>query len=156
KPLDYWEWARHEDVVSNDSYPDPIDPASPMLAAMAGDLMRSLGNGRQWVLMEQTPSRVNWRSHNALKRPGQMRLWSMQAVARGADGVLMFQWRAARAGAEKFHGAFVAHGGVTSSRVWNEVVELGQELRGLDEIVGARVIADVAMVIDWHNWWALE
>ncbi len=156
KPLDYWEWARHEDVVSNDSYPDPADSASPMLAAMAGDLMRSLGNGRPWILMEQTPSRVNWRSHNALKRPGQMRLWSMQAIAHGADGVMMFQWRAAKAGAEKFHGAFMSHGGITGSRVWNEVVELGQELRGLDEVIGARTPAEVAIVMDWHNWWALE
>jgi beta-galactosidase len=156
KPLDYWTWARHEDVVSNDSYPDPADPRAPMDAAMTHDLMRSLGGGRPWMLMEQTPSQVNWRAHNVLKRPGQMRLWSMQAVARGADGVLMFQWRAARAGAEKFHGAMVPHGGTADSRVWREVVELGQELRRLDELVGARTLADVAIVFDWENWWGLE
>lgn len=156
KPLDYWEWARHEDVVSNDSYPDPADASAPMLAAMTHDLMRSLGNGRPWVVMEQTPSRVNWRAHNLLKRPGQMRLWSMQAVAHGADGVLMFQWRAAKAGAEKFHGAFVGHGDRTHSRVWNEVVQLGNELRVLDELVGTQTPAEVAILMDWHNWWALE
>jgi beta-galactosidase len=156
KPLDYWEWARHEDMISNDSYPDPADASAPMFAAMADDLMRSLGEGKPWMVMEQTPSRVNWRAHNALKRPGQMRLWSMQAIARGADGVLMFQWRAAKAGAEKFHGAFVGHGGTAHSRIWNEVVNLGQELRQLDEILGARTPAEVAIVVDWHNWWALE
>ena len=31
---------------------------------MGYDLMRSLGGGRPWVLMEQVTSQVNWRSHN--------------------------------------------------------------------------------------------
>src|SRR5204863_229914 len=53
KPLDYWKWARSEDIVSNDSYPDPSDDRSGMRAAMAGDLMRSLGHGKPWILMEQ-------------------------------------------------------------------------------------------------------
>ncbi|MEU5673870.1 beta-galactosidase, partial [Micromonospora sp. NPDC047753] len=37
---------------------------------------------------------------------------------RGADGVLFFQWRASRAGAEKFHSALVPHAGpATTSRI---------------------------------------
>ena len=31
------------------------------------------------------------------KRPGLMRLWAFQALAHGSDGVMFFQWRAARA-----------------------------------------------------------
>lgn len=156
KPLDYWKWARREDVVSHDSYPDPADPDAPMLASAAYDLMRSLGGGRPWLLMEQTPSQINWRAHNVLKRPGQMRLWSLQAVARGADGVLAFQWRASRAGAEKFHGGMVPHVGTERSRVWREVAELGADLTRLDAVVGAGVTAQVAIVFDWESWWGLE
>lgn len=156
KPLDYWKWAEREDVVSHDSYPDPTDPDAPVRAAMAGDLMRSLGHGQPWVLMEQTPSRVNWRPVNVAKAPGQMRLWSFQAVARGADGVMFFQWRQSRAGAEKFHSAMVPHGPPESSPTWHEVVRLGSELRRLDVVCGNRVQADVAIVLDWESWWALE
>jgi len=156
KPLDYWKWAEREDVVSNDSYPDPSDPLSGMRAAMAGDLMRSLGRGRPWILMEQTSSRVNWREVNVAKAPGQMRLWSYQAMARGADGVMFFQWRQSRAGAEKFHSAMVPHGAVESSPVWQDVKRLGNELRRLDAVVGSRVQAEVAIVFDWESWWALE
>ena len=156
KPLDYWKWAEREDVVSHDSYPDPADPAAPARAAMAADLMRSLGRGRPWVLMEQTPNRVNWREVNVAKAPGQMRLWSHQAVARGADGIMFFQWRQSRAGAEKFHSAMVPHGPVESSPTWQEVVRLGSELRRLDLISGSRVHADVAILFDWESWWALE
>ena len=76
--------------------------------------------------MEQTTSRVNWRDVNVAKAPGQMRLWSYQAVARGADGVMFFQWRQSRAGAEKFHSAMVPHGPVESSPAWKEAKQLGQ------------------------------
>ncbi len=156
KPLDYWKWAEREDIVSDDVYQDPLDPDAGMASAMAGDLMRSLGRGRPWVLMEQTTSRVNWREINAAKAPGQMRLWSLQAVAHGADGVMFFQWRQSRAGAEKHHSAMVPHGPVETSPTWHEVVRLGSELKLLDELCGARVQADVAIVFDWESWWALE
>jgi len=156
KPLDYWKWAEREDVVSNDSYPDPADPDAHVGAAMAGDLMRSLGRGRPWLLMEQTPNRVNWRPVNVAKAPGQMRLWSLQAVARGADGVMFFQWRQSRVGAEKYHSAMVPHGPPESSPIWQEVVQLGADLHRLDAVRGNRVHAEVAILLDWESWWALE
>jgi beta-galactosidase len=156
KPLDYWKWAEREDIVSLDSYPDPSDPHSSMRAAMVGDLVRSLGRGRPWILMEQTPRRVNWREINVAKAPGQMRLWSLQAVARGADGVMFFQWRQSRAGAEKHHSAMVPHGSHEQSPTWKDVVQLGGELARLDAVCGSRTHADVAVLLDWESWWALE
>lgn len=155
KPLDYWKWAAREDLVSNDNYPDPSEPAWMIESAMSCDLMRSLKHGEPWLLMEQAPTNVNWRQRNATKPPGVMRLGSYQAVARGANGVMFFQWRASRAGAEKFHSGMVPHVG-TDSRVWREVKGLGQELRGLDALLPSRVHAEVAIVFDWDNWWALE
>jgi beta-galactosidase len=156
KPIDQWKWAAREDIVSVDSYPDPDDPESGLLAAMNGDVMRSLGQGRPWILMEQTPSRVNWRPVNAAKPPGVMRLWSLQAVARGADGVLFFQWRQSRAGAEKWHSAMLPHGAPEHSPVWHEVKALGADLGKLDDVAGSRVGAEVAILHDWESWWALE
>lgn len=155
KPLDYWTWAREEDLISNDSYPDPAEPTAHVQAAATHDLVRSLGGGRPWVLMEQAPSRVNWRRRNVAKTAGQMRLWSYQAIARGADGVLFFQWRASRAGAEKFHGGMLPHAG-TLAPSWNEVVQVGREIATLGEVAGTRVMAQAAIVFDWPNWWALE
>jgi beta-galactosidase len=155
KPLDYWKWARKEDVVSHDHYPDPADPEAHVGAAMSYDLMRSLGGGRPWLLMEQSPGHVNWRERNLTKSPKQMRLWSYQAVARGADGVMFFQWRASKAGAEKFHAGMLPHGG-TETRVWREVAELGRELAAFGELDGATSSAEVAILFDWNSWWALE
>lgn len=159
KPVDYWAWAPHVDIVSDDTYPDPADPASPSYAAMVRDLMRSLGGGAPWILMEQSPSAVNWRSRNAPKAPGQMRAWSYQSVARGADGILFFQWRQSKAGSEKFHSGMVPHGG-TDTRVWREIEQLGGELARLSGpeagVEGRGVPSSVAIALDWHSWWAIE
>jgi beta-galactosidase len=155
KPLDYWQWAAREDVVSLDLYQDPGDPLAHIDAALNYDLMRSLGAGRPWLLMESATSQVNWRPHNLPKQPGQMRLWSHQAVARGSNGVMFFQWRASKAGAEKFHSGMVPHAG-TDTRTWREVVALGRELAQLGTVLPTRVRAEVAIVFDWESWWALE
>jgi beta-galactosidase len=155
KPLDYWTWAGREDLVTLDSYPDPADPEAHVDAALNYDLARSLRGGRPWLLLEHATSAVNWREVNVPKRPGLMRLWAYQAVARGSDGVMFFQWRASRAGSEKFHSAMLPHLG-TSSRGWQETVRLGHELRELGEIAGTSSHAEVAFLFDWESWWALE
>jgi beta-galactosidase len=155
KPLDYFAWARELDVVSTDNYPDPADPDSAALSAMHYDLVRSLNKDVPWVVMEQTSARVNWRERNVPKSPGQMRALSYQALARGAEGVLFFQWRASQAGAEKFHSAMVSHAG-QASPVWAEVAGLGRELAGPLPWSTAEVPARAAMVFSWPNWWALE
>ena len=143
KPLDYFDWASELDVVSTDNYTDPRRPEWAMQSAMHYDLVRSLNKEIPWMVMEQTSSRVNWRPHNAAKVPGQMRAMCYQAVARGATGLLFFQWRASRAGAEKFHSAMLSHSGVASP-VWEEVAALGRELARLGSFEGASVEARVA------------
>ena len=155
RPMDYWKLAASEDIVSNDCYPDTSLPNWMVDSGMGCDLMRSLGGGRPWLLMEQAPTHVNWRQRNATKRPGIMRLGSYQAMARGADGIMFFQWRASLAGAEKFHSAMLPHVG-TDSRVWREVSSLGAELKKLDGVLSSRVQAETVILFDWENWWALE
>lgn len=153
--VDYWSFAGEQDVVSNDCYPEPGNPRTPALTALTHDLMRGLGGGRPWVLMEQATSAVNWRPHNLPKPPGQFRLESLQAVARGADGLCYFQWRASRFGSERFHAAMVPHAG-PDTRLHAAVREHGRELRRLASVAGTPVPARVAMVFDWESWWALE
>lgn len=155
KGVDYFKFAKSEDVVSQDSYPDTFDPDWMAHAGMVCDLIRSVGERRPWILMEQATSQVNWRQRNAVKRPGVMRLGSYQAIARGADGIMFFQWRQSKAGAEKHHSGMVPHGG-TDTRVWREVKALGNELPKLDSVLTSQVKAEVAILMDWNNWWALE
>ncbi|MFF0426150.1 beta-galactosidase [Streptomyces sp. NPDC004520] len=154
RELDYWKWAAAEDLVSDDAYPDPADPRSPVKAALGYDLMRSLKRG-PWLLLESAPSAVSWRPVNVPKDPGVMRLHSLQALAHGSDGVMFFQWRQARYGPEKFHSAMLPHGG-TRTRQWRETVALGADVRRLAEIAGSTTEAEVALLLDWDSWWGLE
>ncbi|HTV12215.1 MAG TPA: beta-galactosidase [Acidimicrobiales bacterium] len=155
KPIDYFKWASQMDVVSTDNYPDTADPEWPLQTAMHYDLVRGLNKQVPWMVMEQTPSRVTWHCPNVPKRPGHMRAMSYQALARGAGGLMFFQWRASRSGAEKFHSAMVPHSG-TASPVWAEVAALGNELAALEDFSALPVEAKVAVLFSWPNWWALE
>jgi beta-galactosidase len=155
--LDQFAWAKHLDVTSWDSYPDPVFKDKEVACNAAGhDLTRSTGGGKPFMLLEQVTSQVNWRGVNMLKPPGMMRAYSWQSVARGADAVMFFQWRASQSGAEKYHGALVPHVGTGNSRVWREVCELGGELQACREIADSRVKTRVGMLFDWSNWWAVE
>jgi len=153
--LDYFEWAKYLDVVSWDNYPSLDTPVS--FTAMTHDLMRGLKSGQPFMLMEQTPSQQNWQPYNSLKRPGVMRLWSYQAVARGADTVMFFQLRRSVGACEKYHGAVIEHVGHENTRVFRECAELGAELGRLgDRLLDAKSRAKVGIVYDWENRWATD
>lgn len=154
KGLDYFKWAKEMDVISWDNYPSYNTPWS--MTAMRHDLMRGLKNA-PFMLMEQTPSQQNWQPYNSLKKPGQMRAQSYQTVAHGADTVQFFQLRRSVGACEKFHGAVISHAGTDNTRVFREVTELGKELEKLgDRIIGASNPAEVGIIFDWDNYWALE
>ncbi|WP_432163638.1 beta-galactosidase [Streptomyces tendae] len=152
---DAWRWAEEEDVVSVDLYPDPRDPFGAQEGALVQDMTRSQARG-PWMLMEQAAGPVNWRGVNHPKPRGLNRLWSLQAVARGADAVCYFQWRQSRQGAEKFHSGMVGHAG-ERGRTHQEVVELGADLARLGpHVAGGTVGSDIAVLHDWHAWWAAD
>jgi beta-galactosidase len=157
--MDYWSWAPQMDIVSNDHYLDGRLDRPTVELSWSADVTRNLaarsrgGPGSPWFLMEHSTSAVNWQPVNLAKAPGQLVRNSLTHLARGADGIAFFQWRASLAGAEKFHSALVPHAG-TDTKVWREVVELGELLGRLDEVRGTSVTAQVALVFDWQSQWA--
>ncbi|MBC2902771.1 beta-galactosidase [Streptomyces cupreus] len=152
--LDYWRWAPKLDLVSNDHYLQSADPESEIDIALSGDLVRSLAGG-PWLLMEHSTGAVNWQPVNRAKGPGELRRNALAHVARGADGIAYFQWRAAKAGAEQWHSAMLPHTG-TDSQIWRDVVQLGADLKALAEVRGSVAPAEVAIVWDWNSRWAME
>lgn len=154
KGLDYFKWAKEMDIVSWDNYPAYNTPWSE--TAMRHDLMRGLKN-QPFMLMEQTPSQQNWQTYNSLKRPGQMRAQSYQTIAHGADTIQFFQLRRSKGACEKFHGAVISHSGSEETRVFQECSQLGAELAALgSQLLGADNPAQVGILFDWDNYWALE
>jgi beta-galactosidase len=174
EPLDYFKWARELDFVSIDSYPDwhtyltdpaeysengmilPDDAFTGQRTAVSYALTRSLKK-QPFLLMESTPSMVNWKACNTLKRPGMHALSSLQAVANGADSVQYFQWRKSLGSSEKFHGAVVGHMYGSDTRVFREVSALGARLEKLaPKVLGTVNRPRAAILFDWDNMWAVD
>ncbi len=158
--LDYSRFAKHVDVVSWDAYPTWHNDweTTANLALKVGfinDLFRSLKQ-QPFLLMESTPSAVNWHPVNKAKRPGMHLLSSLQMIAHGSDSVLYFQWRKSRGSSEKFHGAVVDHDRSEQNRVFQEVAQVGRTLEQLDAVVGTTRPAEVGILYDWENNWALN
>ena len=158
--FNYFRWAKELDIISWDSYPDWHSGADELWTAArtaaAHSLMRSLKK-KSFLLMESTPSVVNWRQINRLKRPGMHALSSLQAVACGSDSVQYFQWRKSRGSSEKFHGAVVDNRNGADTRVFREVARLGERLEKIaPKVVGTCNRPRIAMVFDWENWWAVQ
>ncbi|WP_405551375.1 beta-galactosidase [Streptomyces sp. NBC_01171] len=155
KKVDGYAFAPECDLVSVDHYLTAADPEGHIDLALNADLARGMAGGAPWLLMEHSASAVNWQPVNVAKRPGELRRNSLTHLARGADGIMFFQWRQSTAGAEKWHSAMLPHGG-TDTRIWHEVRALGAELSALAEVAGTRVRGEVALLFDWPTWWALE
>ncbi|TMR91371.1 beta-galactosidase [Nonomuraea basaltis] len=153
--MDCWAFAAELDVVSTDHYLVGARAEPHIDLAFAADYARSLNGGRPWLLMEHSTSAVNWQPRNLAKAPGELRRNSLQHLARGADGIMFFQWRASRAGAEKWHSAMLPHAG-TNTKIFREVAALGAELAGLSDVVGSTVKADVAILLDHSSVWAQD
>jgi beta-galactosidase len=153
--VDAWSWARETNVVAVDHYLASTGPAGLADIAFCADWARGVGGGRPWLLMEQAPSVVVEDGLMVHREPGRMLRDSLGYVARGADSVLFFQWRASRAGAEMYHPALVPHGG-PDTRIFTEAAELGAALRRLAEVAGSVVTADAAVLADTGSRWALE
>lgn len=158
--LNYEKFSKHVDILSWDSYPAWHNDweTTKDLATKVGfinDLYRSLKQ-QPFLIMECTPSGVNWHNVNKAKRPGMHTLASMQLLAHGSDSVLYFQWRKSRGSSEKFHGAVVDHDNSEENRVFKEVSQVGEILDKIKEIKGSMKQSKVAIIYDWENDWALK
>lgn len=155
KDMDYSAWAEQLSLVSNDHYLREGDHEPHIELALSADVVRGISGGHPWMMMESATSAVNWGQVNQPTSPGEMRRHAMSNVARGADAICFFQWRASRAGAEKFHSAMLPHAG-PATRVFTEICRLGAELDLLGEVATSTIDADVAILHDWPSWWASE
>lgn len=154
----YFKFKDELDVISWDSYPQWTPGNNADQAADVGlwhDVMRSIKD-QPFLLMESTPSTTNWTPVSRLKRPGMHMAQSMQAVAHGSNSVQYFQFRKSRGSQEKFHGAVVDHCGRTDTMEFKDVKSVGERLEAIDAIYNSHVNAEVALIYDTENRWAID
>ena len=158
--VNYFELGRLLDRSSWDNYPvwtgDDRDAGVTEHAAFCHDLMRCVCGDKPFMVMESSPSAVNWQPVNRLRGPGLLLLQSLQAVGHGSDTVQYFQFRKGRGSAEKFHGAVVSHDNSPENRVYKEVCKVGEALRQITPVLGAGAENRIAVIYDWENGWILE
>jgi beta-galactosidase len=115
--FDHHDVGRDLDISSWDSYPlgfleqfwfsdaeklDYMRQGHPDIAAFHHDLYRGCSGGR-WSVMEQQPGPVNWARFNPAPLPGMVRLWTLEAMAHGAEMVSYFRWQQFGEAQEQMH-----------------------------------------------------
>lgn len=156
--IDYFRLAEKVDVVSWDNYPSwhkKEEKETAQDAAFWHDLIRGLKK-KPFILMESSPGATNWQEVSKLKKPGMLLSSSLQSIAHGADGAMYFQMRKSRGAEEKFHGAVLDHYDGSDTRTFQDVCKTGDMLERLKEVTGSKTNAQVAVLYDWENLWALE
>ncbi|MBC7961277.1 MAG: beta-galactosidase [Vallitaleaceae bacterium] len=152
--LDYFNLGKDLDFISWDCYPNNMWGKSTYAQiSMAHDLMRGIKNQNFWM-MEQQSGPCGWQAMGDTPEPGQVRLWSYQALAHGAEAMVYFRWRTALFGTEQYWHGILDHDGLGRRR-YQEVAEIGKELKSLEDLfVGAKNVNEVALIKSYDNVWS--
>lgn len=154
KSLDYFRLAEPLDFVCFDYYPKWGGQLDLAPLAMCHDIMRSLKKKPYWIMELQSGAVVS--NQAPIPLPGQIRLWSHQSVARGADGIVYFRWRTCRFGAEEYWHGILDHDGVPRRR-YAEVKKVSKELKMIKPYIErSSVKPEFAITLVYDNIWAWD
>jgi beta-galactosidase len=153
KNINYYDFSRALDLHAFDNYPTFED--SPRYSTGAALTLVRGFNGRM-MIMEQLTGPAGQTYMLRTPQPGQARLWAMQAVAHGADGLLHFRWRSAMRGAEEYWYGVLDHDNVPRAR-FDEFKQEGLELQKIGpQIVGSKVVSEIAVIKDFEAEWVFD
>jgi beta-galactosidase len=157
--LNYFDLAADIDFVTWDNYRrtgwDLALEIDPSQAALAHDTMRGLRRQNFWV-MEQQAGSGGWEHVGVSPRPGELRLWTYQSIAHGADGILYFRWRTARHGTEQYWHGVLDHHGIPGRR-YKEIQGIGDEIKKVGErLLGAQLRSTVAVMLSYDTRFAFQ
>jgi beta-galactosidase len=153
----YYDIAPLIDVASYDNYPqspwgeflgsEPYDPAFSM------DIERGIKQQNFWVIEEQSGP-CGWDSLGDTPKPGQIKLWTYQALAHGAESILYFRWRAPLFGTEQYWYGILDHDGIPRRR-YREISQIGQEFPALSVLNDkSSVCTDILLIRSFEQQWS--
>ncbi|MUT66902.1 beta-galactosidase [Paenibacillus sp. NEAU-GSW1] len=151
--LDFFSYDSYPQFSSISSDPNESNPLADRGWSLSLSTVRSISPN--FCIMEQQSGPGGWvgKMDMPSPKPGQMRLWTYQSIAHGADMVLFFRWRTATFGNEIYwHGINDYHN--RPNRRVREAGRIGAELSAAgNAIIGSRYQAEVAIVRDYDNEW---
>lgn len=166
--INFRDLYRHLDFVASDNYPGfvaifddgnpgastPAEALAPMVS-FSHDFMRSVKDGEPFLIMEEQTGKAGQPFFSPQPEPGQLRLWSYQAVAHGAMGINYFRWDTTNFGAEEYWHGLLKHDR-SHSASFDEVQQTILELKSFgSDALRARYDADLALCYDPVSDWAL-
>ena len=153
KNINYYNFSRALDLHAFDNYPT-FNNSPRYSTGAALTLVRGF-NGRM-MIMEQLTGPAGQTYMLRTPQPGETRLWAMQAIAHGADGLLHFRWRSALRGAEEYWYGVLDHDNVPRAR-FEEFKQEGRELQKIGpQIVGSKVVSEIAVIKDFEDEWVFD
>ncbi len=166
--FDHHRLAADLDLVTWDSYPlgfldqgwDDAETKArflrqghPDFAAFHHDLYRGLGTSGRFGVMEQQPGPVNWAPWNPAPLPGMVRLWTLEALAHGAELVAYFRWRQAPFAQEAMHAGLLRPDS-SEDVAAGEVRAVAADLASLGAL--APPSSPVALILDYPALWQMQ
>ena len=124
--------------------------------ALSHDLGRSIKSGKPFLIMEEQTGKAGQATFSPQPEPGQVRLWTLQAVAHGAMGVNYFRWDTATFGAEEYWHGMLNHDR-SKSPAFDEIEQTVKELQALGaELLHSSYPAETALMFDYDCSWAFQ
>lgn len=153
KNINYYDFTRNLDIYAYDNYPT-FDDSPRFLTGARLTQVRGL-TGR-FMIMEELTGPAGQTYLLRTPRPGEARLWAMQAVAHGADGLLQFRWRSALRGAEEYWYGVLDHDNIPRER-FNDFKQEGLEMRKMSkQVFGSKVVSQIAIIKDFEDEWVFD
>ncbi len=163
RSIDYHKLCREVlDFITYDNYPnflvtsdeDPNDPQSFFDRGKSLNLTKTRSISSLFGIMEQQSGPGGWvsRYRHRSPKPGQLRLWTMQALAHGADFISYFRWRTCTYGTEIYWHGLLNYDNRDNRRT-AELLETYKDIQKLQGVCGAPYKAEVALLYDYPNEW---
>ncbi len=148
------------DFITYDNYPNfsytvKSHPSDMQDRGSSLNLMRTRSISSSFGIMEQQSGPGGWNfrlDQQRTPKPGQIRLWSLQAIAHGADFVSYFRWRTCTFGTEIYWHGILDYSNRPNRRL-AEISNLHSELGKLADVCGKEYLAEAAYLCDYDNEW---
>jgi beta-galactosidase len=150
------------DFITYDNYPNFAYERSLDITRQNGlrdrnssyNLTRLRSISEVFGIMEQQsgPSGWNFRMEQPAPKPGQVRLWTLQAIAHGADYVGYFRWRTCTFGNEIYWHGFHDYCNRPNRRT-AELEKTYRDIQGIQEVCGKKYKAEAVILKDYDNKW---
>lgn len=149
--INQYHFFREQDYAGINNYPGPED--DPAYNAFMLDFLRGI-KGKDYIVLEQQAASTGITMMDPITTPAEIRRWTYQAIARGAEKVLYFRWRTCPFGGEQYCQGILDYDGYAGPR-HEGIKRTGAELERL-AVKDTSVQSKIAILFTHDSKWALD